>query len=90
MVWLTWTRADWARLKLEVDITALSVAFCLLLLRFPFSLYLLSDEPLFLLKLPGSLLSQTGNLVETDIDNKVMYTDILVLGDSRLCIFTLH
>lgn len=40
-------------------------------LVFSLSLDLLSDEPLFLLELPGSLLSQPGDLVETDACNTV-------------------
>lgn len=67
LVWMTWTGADWTRLNLESTSfihTSVSVASCSLLLCFSFPLDLLSDEPLFLLKLPGSLLSQTGDLVE--------------------------
>lgn len=51
----------------------MSVASCLILLCFSFSLDLLFDEPLFLLKLPGSLLSQTGNLVG---NRHVRYGDV--------------
>lgn len=63
-VCLTWTVTNETRLNPGMGHTFVSVTSCLL--SFSFSLDLLSDEPLLLLKLPGSFRSQTCNLVETD------------------------
>lgn len=80
LFWITWT--DWTRLNLGGRHTCVASR----LLCFSFSLDLLSDEPLFLLKLPGSLLSQTGNLVETDTNHTIIRTDIPLWSDSQLAL----
>lgn len=73
---------DWARWNNRGSVH--TSASCLLLRRFSLSLDLLSDEPLLLLKLPGSLLSQTDYLVGTNKNAKLKcaQTDLLVLVTS--------